>query len=86
MLEKVHRPQLTRVVQSKEFGYLESGCSEKKGSVGGIKESTMSCLIWAHEDKYIANIQNSFQRQCSVQCVQLCFQNSGTNSFEGGIM
>ena len=44
MLEKVHRPQLTRVVQSKEFGYLESDCSEKKGFVGGIKKSTI-CYI-----------------------------------------
>ncbi|KAF2559765.1 hypothetical protein F2Q68_00015252 [Brassica cretica] len=35
-------PQFTRIVQSKELGDLESGCSEKKGSVGGVKESTMS--------------------------------------------
>ena len=80
----VRKSSWQELCRVKNLVILKVAAQKRKDQLGESRNRPWVVLIWANEDKFRANIQNSFQRQCSIKCVQLCFQNSGTNSVEGG--
>ena len=49
-----------------------------------VGDPTISCLNIGSKDKFRADIRIFAGYPVFSKCVHLCYENSGTNSFEGG--